>query len=375
MFSKKNKFLNKKIILVPVILLVLSIFALAEELPPGTLPFGNGGNDGGGEPPPQLPTDTTIIYDSTFEITEINVDVDGEEDKITTNNKKIGEDAKEESDVDFEIKIKNIFNKTIENVEIRVTIEDIDDGDDLDEESDSFDLDAGESDDIDLDFELPLKVDDGDYDVKIHIEGKDEDGNIHTLDWQLVLEVKKDKHRIKITKASLSPSSVSCIRNSNLRLEILNLGREDEDDVKLEVKNEYLGIDIKQENIELGEGADDDAEYEKTFRLEIHPAIEPGTYPLDIRTYYNKDKSAGKKEVRLTIENCIEKKQNKISVKALPPSPLETLGKMQQKTPAPQTNIRYTYNEPFILLLGIVLIIILGVIIFLIGAIIIQLKK
>lgn len=326
-----------------------------------------------GMPPGADGGDDIITYDSTLKIIEINTKVDGKKDTITNSGEKIADEAKEESDIEFEINIKNIFNKEIKNIDVEVTIKDIDDGDDLEEEGDISKLDPGDSKKVDIDFDLPLKVDDKEYDVKINIKGEDEDNNLHIIDWVLTLEVKKDKHNVEITKASIAPSTIQCRRTINLQLELLNLGREEEE-IKIEIKNEALGINLKEENIELDTGTDKDAEYEKTFSLEIPQNIKKGTYPIQIRVYYNKDRFVKTKDINLIIEECKQIKQKEaVLVESLPPSVQETIGvaKKEQK----ETSIIFTYQEPFILLSIIVLIILIGLIIFLMGVIIIQLRR
>lgn len=354
--------LNKKFALIlPTIFLILSISVLAINVnwAPGVPDEGNGE-----EPPPSL----IKTYDSTLQIKEINVKVDGKKATITNNGEKIPREAKQESDLEFEIEVKNIFEKEIKNIAITATIKDIDD---LKEESDIYKLAPGDSKKVDFDFKLPLKLDDGDYDFKINLRGKDQDNNIHKLDWALTLEVEKDKHNVRITKASVSPSVVSCSKATNAIVEILNLGSEEED-VKLEITNRELGIDIKERDIELGTGTHDDAEYEKTFPLTVQNSIKAGTYPISINAYYNKDKSITAKKVNLVVEDCIKQKQSLTQTKNQPSNSQTTA---KPKTKKPSTIISTQTDESIILLLTLSLVIVLGLIIFLLGVIIIQLRR
>ncbi len=352
---------NKKLTLISIlILLILSVFVIAWAPAPPP--------DGDDEPPPQPPQNT---YDS-LQITKVIADVDGKKDTITNNGEKISRDAKEESNIEFKVEVKNIWDKKIEDIEVTVTIKDIDDGDDLEEEDNIDDLEPGNSDDVDFDFDLPLKVDDDNYDVKINIKGKDEDNNIHQIEWELTLEVKKDKHNIIITKSYLSPSTVSCSRTTNLRIDLLNLGRDDED-VKLELKSSDLAINFQKDDIELETGTDNDAKYETAFRFTVPERIKAGTYPITLKTYYNQDQLSDTKQVNLIVKECIQTKQSGISTKSLPPTPQQTLGEL--KTKSSGETLAYTSDGSIILLLSVILIIVLGLIIFLLAVIMIQFKK
>ena len=85
-------------------------------------------------------------------------------------------------------------------------IRDMDDGDDLEEESNEFDLRPGRDKSVTLNFEVPLEVDEDTYDVDIHVEGEDENGTTHEVDWIVYLEVEKDLvslHLSDVVKANL----------------------------------------------------------------------------------------------------------------------------------------------------------------------------
>ena len=67
-----------------------------------------------------------------------------------------------ESEIRFNFNIENTFTDDegidISDITITVIILEIDDGDDLEEESDEFDLDAGENNDIDVYFDIHMSV-------------------------------------------------------------------------------------------------------------------------------------------------------------------------------------------------------------------------
>src|SRR3989338_9363796 len=94
----------------------------------------------------------------------------------TTNNSKIDVDVLPGSTVTFTTRVENTFtgeDPKLRGVVVRTTIEDIDDGADLDEESLDFDLEPGDDYRFDIKFPIPLDVDAGTYNVLMEAEGED----------------------------------------------------------------------------------------------------------------------------------------------------------------------------------------------------------
>ncbi|MBU0628790.1 MAG: hypothetical protein KKC75_06375 [Nanoarchaeota archaeon] len=359
---------NKLISIFLTILLLLPIFTIADGWAPEP-PI----TDDDTPAPAQNTTNPYSTYTNTLEITNLNVIVDRNTVQDVKNGESISQSAEEESNIEFDISVKNLYTDEIRSIEATVTINNIGD-DDIDEDSESFTLSSGNSKTVDVDLDIPLIVDEKDYTVKIHLEGRDSSNNLHILDWQLKLSVDKENHKLKITKASLTPSSVSCSSPANLEITLLNLGSKDEE-IKLEITSDTLGINLREDNIEMGTGTDNDAEYERTFTLSI-PAIERGSYPIKIKAAYNDGKDSTTKEVYLNIDSCNKaiQKSTSLALKSLPPNAKETIS-LSQITAASETTISYSYKEPLALFLTIMLIIVLGLLIFLFGAIIIILNK
>jgi len=321
--------------------------------------------------PPQN-TITYTTYDNTLQITEVRARVDGKEDVLKKSGEKISKEAKEESDVELKVEIKNVWGEIIDDIKVTAVIEDIDDGDNLDEDTDIGRLNVGASETAELDLELPLRVDDGSYDLKIKARGKDSNNDIHVTEWELTLEVKKDDHKVKITEVSVSPSHIRCGEGTDIKVEVLNLGRNAED-IEIAVINPYLGLELKEKGIELETGDDADAEYEKQFRIMPNDAKE-GNYQIDVKAYYNKGKDVTSKKADLTIEGCMQVRQNSVVLKTLPPSPSETLGKIAAQTSG-TTFVSAEREQTLFFSLTIIFIVMVGMMVFLMGVIVVKLSR
>ena len=218
------------------------------------------------------------------------------------------EDIGPGSTLEFDFRIENLFSDSddieIHDVSVLVTIKEIDDEEDIDEESDTFDLDPEEKDDVFLELKIPLKVKDADYDIEILVEGEDDDGVEHKVEWNLEMEVKKESHDLYIQSASLTKDKLSCSRVTSLKGKVINLGNRDEDDVKIEAKNPSLDLDYAKTVNLVEDPYDDDNEYEAKIPIVVKDDVKAGTYPIDFNVYLKGRILFDTEKVNLVIEDC-----------------------------------------------------------------------
>jgi len=306
-------------------------------------------------------------------ITDLDVKVDDKTDSNLQDKEddyKIGEKAKPESHVTFSVRVENAFpddGPEIEDIVVTITIEEIDeDEDDLEEESEEFNLDPDDTKKVDLEFDIPLKVNEEDYSVIIEVEGEDEDGTSHRIVKTLLLEVNKETHDLMIKKVLLSPEMVQCTRTADLDVTVINIGSREEEEVVINVKSTALGIDITERDIELSEDPDDDDnEFEKTFELEIGDDVKAGTYSIEVRTYYDEDKLEDLERVNLQVQDCkpvtppVEEEEEEVEV-ITPPEEEE---EEEITPPAAEEKEPFTQTTEYVLLLVLVNVIVIIVVI------------
>ena len=220
------------------------------------------------------------------------------------------EDVGPGSELKFNFNIENTFRENddidIEDVTVIVTIESIDDGQDIDEESEEFDVDSAKSLDVDVFIDIPLSVAEGAYDVVIEAEGKDTNGNTHTATMNLEMTAKKEQRDVIVTQASLFPEKVICGGTSTLTATIKNLGTKIEEDAGIEITNSDLGINSIQKRIELDEDPfDPDNELTKSLTINTDKAkTKSGTYPIAVRAYLQEGIAWETRTVNLEVEGC-----------------------------------------------------------------------
>ena len=260
-----------------------------------------------------------------LEITEIDVHVDYDEaytyrlenrDRIDSNavpivnNSKLDVDILPGSTVTFTTRVENTFQgdkPAIRGVFATITIEDIDDGADLEEKSLDFDLEPGDDNRADIKFLIPFDVDAGTYNVIIEAEGEDRNETLYETELKLKLEVKKQSHDIRIAKVVLNPSIVDCNRKTKLTAQIVNAGSNAENQIVLEFKAPALGTNSFDKDISLkssDEASEEEKTYAKTLNIEVPSFFKSGSYPVFINLYWKNFVLFDQKIADLVVRDC-----------------------------------------------------------------------
>ena len=236
-----------------------------------------------------------------------------------TNNTKINVEVFPGSNVTFTITQANTFRGDsfkLRKAFVRVTLKDIDDGADLDQESDTIDLNPGDEQRVDIKFAIPLNANSATYKVVLEAQGEDKNATLYTAQVNLKLEVKKQSHDIRIIKTLLNPSILDCSRKAKITAEIMNVGLNLENEVTLEFKNPNLGINSFDKDISLESSNDASAEqkqYTKTLNIEIPSFLKSGKYPILVNLYWKNLVLFDQKNLDLIVKDC--KTQNKTQPK------------------------------------------------------------
>jgi hypothetical protein len=208
-------------------------------------------------------------------------------------------------EVEVEIRIENIADEDIENIDFALDmdgLEDID-GEDI-EEDDNFDIRKGSDKELDFKYTMPYDVDDGDkYVVNIIVEGTGEDTGITYSDSNSDKKIEFDKrsHQLMIENVRLRPSMLSCDDRVELEYSIINIGRNDEE-AEIMIFSSELGIDYRQD-VEIDE--DDDL----TESITVNPELIEGSYDIEFRIEYG---SRDEEEIlELDIRECRDREASR----------------------------------------------------------------
>ena len=245
-----------------------------------------------------------------LQISNVDVKVSSKTLRNLSNSQTISEEARPDHVVEFRVEVRNNFTRSqdfkIRDISVKTTIEGIDNGEDLEIESNRFDLSADTGKKSFFKLDIPLQVRQDTYNVVITAEGQDEDGTNERAEMKLKLEVVKDNHLLKIVKASLIPIKVSCNRkNVQLGISILNIGNLDEDDVSIQIYNQDLALDIKDKiGTIFSRPNEPESKFSKTYIFNVPKEIEAGNYPITLKVSYNNDRKSTEDTANLIVNNC-----------------------------------------------------------------------
>ena len=243
-------------------------------------------------------------------ISKIDAKVGGRTSKNLLDGNTIGRDAEPKDVVEFTVELLNNYTTTenvdIEGITVLATIKGIDDGEDMDKESNEFTLRPGRDKSVSLNFNLLLEIDEGSYDVELIAEGRDEKGNSQSQVKTIVLVVDKQRHDVRRDKASLFPTKVGCTRRGvQLTAGVINVGSEDEEKATLAVTSPELNLNYN-EVFDIDSGAfDDSVKFSKTYTFNVPDALAAGTYPIKIRSAFNDNEDSVESIVDITVEECV----------------------------------------------------------------------
>ncbi len=201
--------------------------------------------------------------------------------------------------LDFEVTVENNADKD-SNLEVQDTEVKFEcsDEEDLDIDEDDSDQDIAEDDEETFDFQVVFDDDaaDGSTRCDLKAEGKDKWGARHGEEISFDLEVERESHDINIKSASVNPAELSCTDKSfQVNVEMMNLGRSDEDDAAVEIEARTLDYNKKISNIDLEE---DDSRTE-VFDIPIPDDLESGAHLIQVRTFYDGNKASDSEVVQV----------------------------------------------------------------------------
>ncbi len=189
--------------------------------------------------------------------------------------------------VEVEVKVRN--NDADNDLDITIALDLYDSSGKLQDVGDekTISVDSDKSDTTTFKLEIPSDLDEGTY--KLYVKAY-EDGNQNAQCAQDIQEIDLNRESRDVVLDSInSPSSVSCNANAEITAKVLNIGKHDEDKVKVKIFNKELGVNLFSSSFSL----DKDTSKKISFNFLIPQNATEKNYTLDLTTYYNYDSDTG----------------------------------------------------------------------------------
>ncbi|MBN2567383.1 hypothetical protein JXB02_04850 [Candidatus Woesearchaeota archaeon] len=214
---------------------------------------------------------------------------------------------------EVEVEVENVADEIdVENIVVTVWFEnggrlEDDEGDDLEDESDEFDLDEGDEETVVFSFIMPYGVEDGDdYTIHVEAEGRNADDRTQRIfdeDDSETIEVVKEKHEIVYDHVALRSSTLACERTTSVEVTVRNTGQKDED-VELMITNDDFDIEIIDFFTLDADYDDDENEYDGSYAISVPSGTKKGEYELEVRAYYDDGDKYLSADLSLTVGDC-----------------------------------------------------------------------
>ena len=260
-----------------------------------------------------------------LDISSIEVEVDGDKDRYSGGDIKVNPGSRIEMTFTFKNKLNNDNN--IEFIDVKLSVENIEDEGTSDMEIDKQikKIKGGRDEEIIFKFDIPLSVEDDTYSLTIEADGSDENGTNHEVSNEYKLVVEKEDRELIYESIKLDKEEI-CDGTINLQVDIVNIGKNDEN-VEITAKS-FLSSINKKANFKISKDTFDTAnKISHTFNLEIPKGTPEKTYIIDVKSVYSyrfieeslafkvKCDETVQKPIPITIKT--EKKKQKITPKVI----------------------------------------------------------
>ena len=182
--------------------------------------------------------------------------------------------------IELEIKVKN-NNDDEKDIVVAYYLK----NDDEVEDEDTITINDNDRETITFKFKIPADMTSGDYKLFIKAYEEDEE-DTECQDYVQEIKIKQKTREVIIDDDSVSaPEEAGCGEAVEMTFEAVNIGKQDEDKVKVRVYNKDLNVDLYSTGFALDSGESKKV----TFSFSVPKDVSEKLYDLAVRVYYKYD--------------------------------------------------------------------------------------
>ena len=196
----------------------------------------------------------------------------------------------------FEVKVKVRALEDADNVRLEAQMTG-DERHDIDARSEAFSIEAGKVYFPEVTLSLPSNLDldpESNYVVEVELTGRGKSG----VEREFTLDITTARHAIEIEDVLFSPGlTVEAGRSLLAEVRVANNGEKDEEDVKVALELEGIGLDADY----LDELDNDEEKSTRQLYVRVPVCTQPGTYTATVTADYDEDTRSASKDYAVTV--------------------------------------------------------------------------
>ncbi len=216
------------------------------------------------------------------------------------------DDFKPGDDIRMEVRVDNNDDEDLDVAVVAILYNLDEDEEIVSVESDSEEIKDGDEETIEFELTVPRDFTGDENDRYVMfvkaIEDGDEDNNCNfdSVD----LDLKREKDDVIVNKANLNPSIAKPGDIVELVAEIENIGKNDQRDAYVQIRNSELGIDLQSNQFDLDKSGDSDDKLTRRFSINIPVNAAEKDYVIDVVAVDDNDDTYdnGQAFVTLTVK-------------------------------------------------------------------------
>ncbi|NQU78274.1 hypothetical protein HQ545_00745 [Candidatus Woesearchaeota archaeon] len=272
----------------------------------------------------QLDQTSNIVtnVESMLSFERVRVSIDGGSWDTVSDGDTVDDDAKPGDSFAVKVRLENTFDNDdgfdIDDITVFATFfEAGEDRDDVDGETDEFDVDAGdESDEEVIDFdedEIDWEAPYGELLVTLYATGRDRNNAVHRAYLNFSVNLDRENRAEFIFTRLDAPSTASCGRSITLYADGRSIGTKSDDEVVLKFNSDSLSISISEE-FEMGaydddnciafeDDEDDCTEFEYRKSINIPADVREGSHKITAKLFRDGgSRQTDEKDIQVTVE-------------------------------------------------------------------------
>ncbi len=268
-----------------------------------------------------------LVHASGLAFKDIAVEVEGDaDDNINAAGGSF--EASPGDSIELTVEVENDYavsttNHKIKRIDVIIDVDtfcsrDLDDS--IEEDIRINDLEPSQDDEAVFRFKIPDCANEGNYDLDIQVDGKDEDSTEYVIEETITVGIDKDASSL-VMDFTLDSAMTCTNREFSVTVEAHNTGATD-DDAGLLIINDDLGINTFEfMELQTGSWTDEDTQFLETYTFAVDDSVESGEYDLRAEIEYASNTKEIKRWLTITVPAC----ETETAVEAEEPAETESI--------------------------------------------------